>query len=118
MGREVVPLQTLDPRWLVEMPAHRWGLGADIVCPTHGDHRIRLMFSNPVDGGLPVTGEGPLFHRLGECFAELTVLRDSGHPEAPLTVRGHWTGRVLSGQLHTERLDSDDLTRRTPVPAP
>lgn len=116
MAREMVALKTLDPRWLVDMPAHRWGVGLDLVCPNHGDHRIRMLFANPVDGGLPLQDEGQLFWRMGETFAELSLLAQHDHSESMLEVRGHWTGRILTGQLQTERLDSDDVTRRTPTP--
>lgn len=50
-------------------------MGLSFLCPVHRDHRLVVMFANPVDGGVPATlDEGRCtWQRTGETFDDLTL---------------------------------------------
>lgn len=113
-------LSELEPRWWAE--AGRQGQGVSFLCPHCRTVRLGVAFSNPLDGGPPVTatvcdrlrwvhGEaytddpldtilmdvppaGPIWHRTGETFEDLTL-----SPSVDAGASGHWHGFVSGGAV-------------------
>lgn len=109
-------LTTLNPRWLVGThwtatdgeehsgdggnPQGRYGMGVSFDCPHHTSfksplqsrHRIKIFFTNPIDGLPPELGE-PLWERGGGTFKALTVSpADDAHSEC-------WDGFITKGEF-------------------
>lgn len=100
MSRKPFPIRVLQPRWL-ETKGQRYGIGFDMLCPTHLGHRLTFYFVNPADGGFPVSADVH-YWRVGGALVELTVLNQAPDDELPLVVPGHWKGRIVEGLVHTE----------------
>jgi hypothetical protein len=61
----------------------------------HGNHELRVLFANPLDGH-PPTATGPLVFRTGSSFATLTVVSrlDLGECFSGFLVRGDFLEKV------------------------
>ncbi len=101
-------LTELDPRWCVAGPGERHGMGISFECPVHRDHRLAVMFANPIDG-LPKC-EGPKYtwQRTGETFDVLTLgpsIDASGNLAFPFGDNSHkiqtpcWHGWITNGEV-------------------
>lgn len=71
-------LLKLDPRWCIgSSPSHysseRYGMGLSFDCPVHLNHRIAVMFANPLDGLPPCAVAHYRWQRTGETFSNLTL---------------------------------------------
>ena len=83
-------LDELSPRWLAKGDK-RHGMGVSFRCP-HCLIRLYIWFSNPIDGGLPVSvGDHPgkLWARSGTDFQTLTLY--------PTLNNEHWHGFLHRG---------------------
>jgi hypothetical protein len=117
--REVImkiKLAALNPRWMLGLPSPtpdtgehssdrgdmrgRYGMGISFDCPLHKSfssrlhsrHRIKIFFTNPLDGLSPEHGVA-LWKRSGESFKALTVSpADDTRPEC-------WHGFITNGEL-------------------
>lgn len=114
-------LGDLDPQWFAE-PARR-GQGVSFWCPhcagNPGVVRLAVAFSNPLDGGDPVSlsprklwpllnvrpegvrgvvtvAPGTLWNRAGDGFDRLTV-----SPSVDASRSGHWHGFIETGAMRT-----------------
>ena len=96
-------LVELDPHWTCDTLG-RHGQGISFECPVHRDHRLAVMFSNPVDG-LPACGESKyLWQRTGETWDDLTLgpsidasanmVCNKGTIQTPC-----WHGLIKSGEV-------------------
>jgi hypothetical protein len=68
-------LLELEPRWTMsgDSAVPRHGMGLSFLCPVHRDHRLVVMFENPIDG-LPNCQQSRYrWHRHGETFETLTL---------------------------------------------
>lgn len=112
-------LLELQPRWCL---ASRWdspdgtphfvngdmtkrsGMGLSFLCPVHRDHRLVVMFANPIDG-LPRCAESKYcWQRTGETFDTLTLgpsidasgsmMNAAGVVETPC-----WHGFIITGEI-------------------
>jgi len=79
----------LEPRWVVahrwddadgtmqfqwaEAPLRRHGMGLSFLCPVHRDHRLAVMFANPLDGQPPDAEAQYLWKRDGDTFESITL---------------------------------------------
>ncbi len=115
-------LTDLEPRWLVAgywEPSDtttsgriqrfanngRHGMGLSFLCPVHRDHRLAVLFANPVDGGVPAEIRPGCYawHRTGETFDVLTLgpsidasgsTHGTGAVETPC-----WHGFITNGEI-------------------
>lgn len=90
-------LSELNPSWVVGdvmkcFPMERGGMGLSFDCPVHRNHRLVVMFSNPIDGQPPVSDQN-LWHRDGEDFESLTL--------GPSIDSNCWHGHIVNGEVTT-----------------
>jgi hypothetical protein len=107
--RKLIALRDLEPRWLPEetrsLPGggSRFQMGIDFLCPWHGDHRLELWFSEPLDAGEPEKGV-PLYlvdtilDGNGEMLERITVLHRR-ISEEPIEFEGHGALWVVGGAV-------------------
>ena len=102
-------LVELDPRWVGSggpgvqdaqgnaVPA-RAGIGLMFKCPCGCSVPCFVHFSNPMDGGPPVSGGAPTWVRVGEDFETITltpsILRSRGCEK-------QWHGFITNGEIIT-----------------
>lgn len=104
-------LSDLNPRWTAE--EGRSGQGILFDCPgpccagrpsmyewepgmAPWRKRAGVVFANPIDGGAPMPGPGPLWNRTGDTFETLTLTGSVwiSPPE-------HWHGHITDGEAKT-----------------
>lgn len=84
---------------------NRHGMGLSFLCPVHRDHRLVVMFANPIDGLPAATPEEGHYQwqRTGETFETLTLgpsidasgsTHGNGAIETPC-----WHGYITSGEV-------------------
>jgi len=110
-------LNELNPRWCL---AARWddadgtqhflngditkrsGMGLSFLCPVHRNHRLAVMFANPIDG-LPGCAESRYrWHRQGETFETLTLgpsIDASGCQHHDSIETPCWHGHITGGEI-------------------
>lgn len=84
-------LEELAPAWLGTLDG-RSGTGVSFDCPCCRARRLHVMFAEPLDGGAPVRGHGPLWQRTGDTFETLTLT-----PSIDASSDGHWHGFITAG---------------------
>jgi hypothetical protein len=83
-------LTDLDPRWASSGERH--GQAVSFDCPCGCGERLIVPFSNPIDGGAPMRGQGVTWKRQGDTFETLTLSPSIDSP-------GHWHGWVKGGEV-------------------
>lgn len=69
-------LSDLDPRWCIgggSLFYGRHGMGMSFLCPVHKNHRLAVMFSNPLDGQPRDTSARYCWLRTGDTFEVMTL---------------------------------------------
>ncbi len=94
----------LNPKWSVAdvmkyFPSERHGMGVVFDCPIHRNHRLAVMFLNPIDGQPPAEGQNQLWKRTGDTFETLSLLPSIDASESPLGFGGCWHGFITNGQI-------------------
>ena len=109
-------LTELNPRWVIAIPemhrldfegpwANRHGMGIAFDCPKCKTHRLAVMFTNPIDKGLPAEGQNLWTITSGDGFANLSLAPSidatrNAPPLAPnLGFRDCWHGFITNGEV-------------------
>jgi hypothetical protein len=76
---------------------NRHGMGLSFLCPVHRDHRLAVLFSNPIDGGPAGTLEEGRYawQRTGETFETLTL-----GPSIDASAHSHGNGQIETPCWH------------------
>lgn len=80
----------------------RSGMGLSFLCPVHRDHRLVVMFSNPVDGLPPCAESKYRWQRSGESFDNLTLgpsIDVSGNRHGDEIKTPCWHGFIVNGEI-------------------
>lgn len=93
----------LNPRWCSAGTGNRHGMGLSFDCPVHRDHRLAVMFVNPVDGGPSCSDSHYLWHRTGDTFDVLTLgpsIDASGFTAGTHDIKTPcWHGFIQNGEV-------------------
>ena len=109
---EQMKLIDLNPRWCIgaeyvddkgticritNNPNHgRIGMGLSFDCPVHRNHRLVVMFVNPIDDMPKDSTTKHLWSRTGDTFLNMTL---SPSIDASTNFSGCWHGYVRNGEI-------------------
>lgn len=74
-------------------------MGLTFNCPVHGDHRLGVFFTNPIDGMPPAADVKHLWKREGERFEDLTLSPSVDASEFQREGTTCWHGFIRSGEI-------------------
>ena len=96
-------LTELEPKWCVDVNEGRHGMGLSFLCPVHRNHKLVVMFANPIDGGAASKSDKYLWHREGDTFETLTLgpsIDASGHQLwDTIEFKSCWHGFIRNGEV-------------------
>lgn len=94
-------LAELHPKWVVA-GENRHGMGISFDCPAHRNHKLAVMFENPIDGKPRAKESRNFWHRSGESFETLTLTpsvdASNNTPEKHLEFGKCWHGCITNGE--------------------
>ncbi len=92
-------LTELNPRWCAAGRQDGRGMGMSFDCPVHLEHRLVVMFANPLDGLPACTAAKWLWKRTGDTFDNITLVPSVDASSNVVLETPCWHGFIKNGEI-------------------